>query len=225
VLQVGRSWIRFLMRILHFFNLFIPSSRIMALGSTAPKRNEYQEISGGLMAAGAQGWQINRHLRSNCLENVGASTSYNSMDLHGLLQGQLYIYLKHWQAGNLDSKCLIRSLSWGTEILCVMLPNNKNTEHYSDNFSGLKLKNSQQQNPLTLSLSPLYVSLNDVAFVVCCMFESQCRSNNFLSVWQSCSSSGSKIRIHVFRKLSQYYWILSSHSWDCEQYLLECVSV
>jgi hypothetical protein len=32
------------------------------------------------------------HLTAICLENVGASMSYNPMGLHGLLQGQLYSY-------------------------------------------------------------------------------------------------------------------------------------
>jgi hypothetical protein len=36
MLQVGRSWIRFPMRSLEFFNLSNPCSRTMALGSTQP---------------------------------------------------------------------------------------------------------------------------------------------------------------------------------------------
>jgi hypothetical protein len=42
-----------------------------------------------------------RHLWDDCLENVGASTSHNSMGLHGLLQGQLYLsslYICHVSA-------------------------------------------------------------------------------------------------------------------------------
>jgi hypothetical protein len=33
------------------------------------------------------GWQLYRHLWAKCLENVEASTSQNTMGLHGLLQG------------------------------------------------------------------------------------------------------------------------------------------
>jgi hypothetical protein len=36
VLQAGRSWVRFKMSLLDFFNWAVPSSRTMALGSTQP---------------------------------------------------------------------------------------------------------------------------------------------------------------------------------------------
>jgi hypothetical protein len=36
---------------------------------------------GGKEAAGACGWQPQRHLWADCLENVGASTSHNFMGL------------------------------------------------------------------------------------------------------------------------------------------------
>jgi hypothetical protein len=38
-----------------------------------------------LPAADTYGWQPHRHLWADCIENVGASTSHNPMDLHGLL--------------------------------------------------------------------------------------------------------------------------------------------
>jgi hypothetical protein len=52
--------------------------------------NEYQEqnnsVSGEWSAAGAQDWQPHRHLRANCLDNVGSLTTHNPTDLHELLQ-------------------------------------------------------------------------------------------------------------------------------------------
>jgi hypothetical protein len=43
-----------------------------------------------LRATGAWGWQPHRHLWADCLENVGAWTSHNPMDLHGLLRARFY---------------------------------------------------------------------------------------------------------------------------------------
>jgi hypothetical protein len=70
-----------------FFNLPNPSSRIMALESTQP----LTEMSTRNLPGG-KGWQackadIQLTDGAECLENVEASTSHNSMDLHGLLQG------------------------------------------------------------------------------------------------------------------------------------------
>jgi hypothetical protein len=49
ILQAGRSWVRFLMRSLNFFNLPNPSSCNMSLGSTqSHNRNEYQDDSWGV---------------------------------------------------------------------------------------------------------------------------------------------------------------------------------
>jgi hypothetical protein len=68
----------------------------MALGSTQP----LTEMSTTNPPGGIKG---GRRVRLTTLppsvsrlsrENVGASTSHNPMDLHGLLQGQLYLYIK-----------------------------------------------------------------------------------------------------------------------------------
>jgi hypothetical protein len=48
MLQPGRSRVRFPMRSLDFFSPPDPSSRSMALGSTQPMTNEYQESSWGI---------------------------------------------------------------------------------------------------------------------------------------------------------------------------------
>jgi hypothetical protein len=37
--------------------------------------------------------KTSHYLRTNFLENVGSSTSQNLIDLHGLLQGQLYLFI------------------------------------------------------------------------------------------------------------------------------------
>jgi hypothetical protein len=44
-------------------------------------------------AADAWGWRTSTHLWTDCLENVRSSTSHNPMDLHGLLQGILILFL------------------------------------------------------------------------------------------------------------------------------------
>jgi hypothetical protein len=65
----------------------------MALGSTQPNRNEYQESSGGLKDG--RRVRLTTSLPSVSRlsrENVGASTSYNPMGLHGLLQRELYLF-------------------------------------------------------------------------------------------------------------------------------------
>jgi hypothetical protein len=76
MLQAGRSRVRVPMR-RFFFNLPIPSSRTMALGSTQP----LTEMSTRNLTALPP--SVSRLSR----ENVGAWTSHNPMNLHGLLQG------------------------------------------------------------------------------------------------------------------------------------------
>jgi hypothetical protein len=81
-LQAKRQWIRFPMRSLDFFNWSNPSSLTMALGSTQP-----------LTEMSTRNLKNGRCVRpttsppslADCLENVGASTSHNTMDLCGLL--------------------------------------------------------------------------------------------------------------------------------------------
>jgi hypothetical protein len=70
------------------FSWRIPSSRTVALGSTQRLTEmSTRNLPGGRRPAGTWGWQLHRHLWADCLENVGASTSHNTMGLHGLLQG------------------------------------------------------------------------------------------------------------------------------------------
>jgi hypothetical protein len=71
-----------------FFNLPNPASRTMALGSTQP----LTEMSTRNFYVGKVGLRVRLttlppSVSQLSRENVGASTSHNPMDLHGLLQG------------------------------------------------------------------------------------------------------------------------------------------
>jgi hypothetical protein len=69
------------------------SSRTTTLGLTQPLREMSSgNLPLGLIAVGAQGWQLHLHLWTHCLENVTSLKSHKSMCLHGLLQGQIYFY-------------------------------------------------------------------------------------------------------------------------------------
>jgi hypothetical protein len=76
------------MRSLDIFSLPNPSSRIMALGSTQPLTEmNTRTIPGDKGRPVCQADNLTANLWADCLENVGASTSHNPMDLHALLQG------------------------------------------------------------------------------------------------------------------------------------------
>jgi hypothetical protein len=73
-----------------FFNLPNTSSRIMALGSTQPLR----EMSTRNIPGGKERLADNITAICEPIDKMWkASTSHNPMGLHGLLQGQLYLYL------------------------------------------------------------------------------------------------------------------------------------
>jgi hypothetical protein len=60
----------------------------MALGSTQPLTEmSTRKIPGGKGRPVHKADNVTAICEPNCLENVGASTSYNPMDLHGLLHG------------------------------------------------------------------------------------------------------------------------------------------
>jgi hypothetical protein len=89
MLKAGRLLVRVPMGWIFFFNLSIPSSRTMPLGSTQPL-TEMRSIN---LSGGVKG---GRRVRLTYLppsvsrlsrENMGASTSHNSMGLNALLQG------------------------------------------------------------------------------------------------------------------------------------------
>jgi hypothetical protein len=95
MLQAGRSRVPVPMRWIFFFNLPNPSSRNMALESTQPLTDEYQEYSCERVKGGrcvklmiALPPSVSRLSR----EYVGASMSHNSMGLHGLLQGYSFTF-------------------------------------------------------------------------------------------------------------------------------------
>jgi hypothetical protein len=71
-----------------FFNLPNPSSRIMALGSTQPltemSTKNLPGVKGGIRVRLTN---LPPSVSRRSRENVGASTSHNTMGLHGLLQG------------------------------------------------------------------------------------------------------------------------------------------
>jgi hypothetical protein len=96
MLQAGRSRVRVPMKWI-FFNLPNPSSLTMAMGSTQPlNRNEYQgsswRIKGGQRVTLTNlPPSVSRFSR----QNVGASTSHKPMGLHGLLHGELYLFLPY----------------------------------------------------------------------------------------------------------------------------------
>jgi hypothetical protein len=58
----------------------------MALVSTQPLTEISTTNILGVKDADAWDWQPQRHLWTDCLENVGASTSHNPMGLHDLLE-------------------------------------------------------------------------------------------------------------------------------------------
>jgi hypothetical protein len=64
----------------------------MSLASNRP--GIFLGIKGGRRV----GLTTHRYLYVDCLETVGASTSHNPMGLHGLLQGELYLYLYVYMA-------------------------------------------------------------------------------------------------------------------------------
>jgi hypothetical protein len=58
---------------------------------------------------------VHRHPWADCLENVGTSTSHNHMGLHGLLQGQIYLYWRHRRSSG-THQCFC------TDAMTVALP-------------------------------------------------------------------------------------------------------
>jgi hypothetical protein len=86
MLQAVRSQIWFPMKSLNLSIYLILSVSLWPWGELSFWYKWVPGIFLGLRAAGAQGWKPHRRLWADCVENVGASTSHNPMDLHGLLQ-------------------------------------------------------------------------------------------------------------------------------------------
>jgi hypothetical protein len=83
MLQAGRSPVRVPDKV-DIFYLPNPSRRTMALGSTQPNKNEYQESSWGVKSGRRVGLKTLLPSMSRMSENVGASISRNPKGLHGL---------------------------------------------------------------------------------------------------------------------------------------------
>jgi hypothetical protein len=67
----------------------------MALGSTQPLTEmSTRNLPGGKGWPASKADNLTDIREPDCLENVGASTSHNPMDLHGLLQGELHLLLR-----------------------------------------------------------------------------------------------------------------------------------
>jgi hypothetical protein len=57
----------------------------------------YQEwVPGIFWEQTAAGTLPYHHLRTECLDNVGSSTSHNLIGLHGLLRRELYFFICRW---------------------------------------------------------------------------------------------------------------------------------
>jgi hypothetical protein len=95
MLQARRSRVRFLMRSLNSLNLPNPSSGTMTLGSTQPiTEMSTRNLRGGKDRRARKSDNFTAICeRADCLENVKASTSHNSVGLHGLLQGQFTFFI------------------------------------------------------------------------------------------------------------------------------------
>jgi hypothetical protein len=74
--------------VIGFFNWSNPSSRTMALGLTQPLTEmSTRNLPGGKERPTRKADKFNAICEPIVYKNVGTSTSHNSMDLHGLLQG------------------------------------------------------------------------------------------------------------------------------------------
>jgi hypothetical protein len=80
--------------VIGFFNWPNPSSRTMALGSTQPLTEiNIRNLPGRKRRLAHKA----DNLTAVCLEKVGASMSHNTLGLHGLLQGHLYLFSLNWK--------------------------------------------------------------------------------------------------------------------------------
>jgi hypothetical protein len=87
MLQVGRSRDRFPMRQMEFSITPNPSSRTMALGSTQPLTEmSTRNLPTGKVRTARKVDNLTAICEPTVLENVGTSTSQNTLDLHGPLQ-------------------------------------------------------------------------------------------------------------------------------------------
>jgi hypothetical protein len=70
----------------------------MALGSTQPLAEmRTRNLPGGKGRPVCKTITLSPSVSQLSTENVGASTSHNPMGLHGLLQGQLYLFVHRYK--------------------------------------------------------------------------------------------------------------------------------
>jgi hypothetical protein len=129
MLKAKRSRVRFPVRSWDFSNWPSSSSRIMALGSTQPLTEmSIRNVPGGVKGG--------RRVRLTTLppsvsrlfkENVGASTFHKPTSLHGLLQGQLYLYFTskriYWKCAGILQHKIRNSLHLYRRLYCLRAPN------------------------------------------------------------------------------------------------------
>jgi hypothetical protein len=87
MLQVGRLWVRFLIRSFDFPIDLSFQPHYGPVVDSASNRNEYQESSWEVKGGPCMGLTTSPPSVSRCLEKVGASTPHNPIGLNGLLQG------------------------------------------------------------------------------------------------------------------------------------------
>jgi hypothetical protein len=121
--------------VIGFFNWSNPTNRTMALWSTLPLTEmSTRNVLGSKGRPAPRGDNFTAICEpTDCLENAGASTSHNPMGLHGLLQGQLYVYFYRFL-----SMCVItmssEALTYIVNLLRLrILPSIMNKQHLTGN--------------------------------------------------------------------------------------------